>query len=84
MPDPNPLGPAEAEGVVLRSDVAEHVVRQGPVVPCIRCLKRWQQDPMEPCQPARPGAHAYLKCSRGRKGCVLVGYPSLFAVWYAS
>jgi hypothetical protein len=84
MPDPNPLSPAEAEGVVLRSNVAERVVRQGPVVSCIRCLERWQQDPTEPCQPARPGAHACLKCSGGRKGCVLVGYPSLFAVWYTS
>ena len=33
---------------MLRSDVAERVVRQGPVVPCIRCLERWQQDPTEP------------------------------------
>jgi hypothetical protein len=71
LPDPNPLGLAEAEGVALRSNVAERVVRQGPVVPCICCIGRWQQDPMEPCQPARPGAHACQKCSGGRKGCVL-------------
>ncbi len=39
LPDPNPLGPTEAEGVVLPSDVVECVVRQGPVVPCIHCLE---------------------------------------------
>jgi hypothetical protein len=40
LPDPNPLGLAEAEGVVLCSDVTERVVWQGPVVLCIRCLER--------------------------------------------
>jgi hypothetical protein len=36
---PNLLDLAEAKGVVLRSNVAERVVRQGLVVPCIYCLK---------------------------------------------
>jgi hypothetical protein len=81
LPAPNPLGPAEAGWVVLRSDVAERVVRQGPVVPCIRCLERWQQDPMEPCQPTHPGAHAYQKCSGRHQGCVLVRFPSTYWCW---
>jgi hypothetical protein len=41
MPDLNPLGPAEADEVVLHSNMAKCVVRQGSVVPCIRCLERW-------------------------------------------
>ncbi len=78
LPDPNPLCPTDAKGGVLRSDVAERVVQQGPVVPCIRCLERWQLNPMEPCYSAHPGSYVCLKCSRRQQGCVLVRSPSSY------
>ncbi len=81
LPDPSSLGPTETKGVVLRSNMAECVVQQGPVVPCIRCLKRWQLDPTEPCRPAHHGSYACQKYSGWHQGCVLVRSSSLYYCW---
>jgi hypothetical protein len=67
--------------VVLRSDMAERVVRQGPVIPCIRCLERWQLDPTEPCYPAHTGLHTCQKSSGHHQSCVLVHSPSSYYCW---
>ncbi len=79
--DPNFLGPTEAEGVVLRSDMAELIVRQGPMVPCICCLERWLLDPTKSCRPVHPGLLACQKCSEHHQGCVLVRSPSSYYCW---
>jgi hypothetical protein len=78
LPDPNPLALTTAKGIVLRTDVAECVVRQGPVVPCIRGLERWQLDPMEPCRLTPPESCACQMCSGRYQGCVLVCCPSSY------
>ncbi len=78
MPDPNPLGLTTAEGIMLRSDVVKRMVRQGPVVPCIRYLERWQLDLTKPCHPVHPKSHACQMCSGRHQGCVQVRYPSSY------
>jgi hypothetical protein len=72
LPAPDPQGPAEVGGVVLRCCWAMQEAA-GPCVLCCGSIRKWKTDPLVVCEENLRCPGCCTTSSGSRRGCLLVG-----------